>query len=401
MSRSKKLLPLILWSAITSLLLVATPSHAAKLSDSKLGKMFTFELSIDDIDEQHTEKSAQNEDGKKKVIRREMIINREPMEILGNGARIVRMGEKTVKNAPYSAEVISEKQQKLADGNVIASKVTSLTYRDSQGRTREEIRDAKGEIREIFINDPSEGRIILNPKNKTATKLMTRLHFKDGVKMPLNVITENIAKSADGKEVIELKLAGEGDKQGERHVVVRRVERSADAKENSGELTKTVTVDVRGPEMGRNIEMHIGNPMLDSGFSRIFSDAKWSAKRQTKSLGSREFDGIKAEGKVTSFEIPAGEIGNANPILVTDESWTSAELQITVYSKHSDPRSGDRIYRLSNVKREEVPASMFTIPSDYKVRDLSKEIKNGTKFDLSDKADKVQKIEQEIKIEKK
>lgn len=401
MSRSKKLLPLVLWSAITSVLLVATPSHAAKLSDSKLGKMFTFELNIDDVDEQHTEKSAQNDDGKKKVVRREMIINREPMEILGNGAQIVRMGEKTVKNAPYSAEVISEKQQKLADGNVIASKVTSLTYRDSQGRTREEIRDAKGEVREIIIHDPSEGRLILNPKNKTATKLMTSFQFKDGVKTPLNVITENISKSADGKDVIELKLAGEADKQGDRHVVVRRIDRNVDAKVNSGELTKTVTVDVRGPEMGRNIEMHIGNLMLDSGFSRIFSDAKWSAKRQTKTLGSRDFDGIKAEGKMTSFEIPAGEIGNTNPILVTDESWTSAELQITVYSKHSDPRSGDRIYRLNNVKRDEVPASLFAIPSDYKVRDLSKDITKGMKLELNDKAEKAQKIEKEIKIEKK
>nr|WP_315466803.1 hypothetical protein [uncultured Undibacterium sp.] len=401
MSTSKKLLTMVLWSAISSVLMVSTPSHAAKLSDSKPGKMFAFELNIDDVDEQHTEKSAPNDDGKKRVIRREMIINREPMEIMGNGAQIVRIGEKTVKNAPYSAEVISEKQQKLADGNVIASKVTSLTYRDSQGRTREEIRDAKGEVREIIIHDPSEGRLILNPKNKTATKLMTSFQFKDGVKTPLNVITENISKSADGKDVIELKLAGEGDKQGERHVVVRRIDRNVDAKVNSGELTKTLTVDVRGPEMGRNIEMHIGNPMLDSGFSRIFSDAKWSAKRQTKALGSREFDGIKAEGKMTSFEIPAGEIGNTNPILVTDESWTSAELQITVYSKHSDPRSGDRIYRLNNVKREEAPASMFAIPSDYKVRDLSKDITKGMKLEWNDKAEKAQKIEREIKIEKK
>ena len=66
---------------------------------------------------------------------------------------------------------------------------------------------------------------------------------------------------------------------------------------------------------------------------------------------------------------------NAQAIVVSDEVWTSAELQVVLYSKRSDPRSGDRIYRLTNLKRDEVAASQFSVPSDYKVRDLSKEMK--------------------------
>lgn len=118
-------------------------------------------------------------------------------------------------------------------------------------------------------------------------------------------------------------------------------------------------------------------------------------------MGSKEFDGIKAEGKLVSYEIPAGEIGNTNPIIVSDESWTSPELQITVYSKHSDPRTGDRIYRLNNLKRDEVAATLFSIPSDYKVRDLSKGLSNNLKLDRREKSDKAEKIEREVKIEKK
>ena len=41
-----------------------------------------------------------------------------------------------VKNAPYSAEAVTETTQKLADGNRISTKVTANLHRDSQGRTR-------------------------------------------------------------------------------------------------------------------------------------------------------------------------------------------------------------------------------------------------------------------------
>jgi hypothetical protein len=141
--------------------------------------------------------------------------------------------------------------------------------------------------------------------------------------------------------------------------------------------------------------------MQDFGLPHIFSDAKWSTKRQTKPLGTRDFDGFKAEGKLVSYEIPAGEIGNVNPIVVSDETWTSAELQITKYLKHSVPRSGERIYRLGNVKRDEVAESMFVVPGDYKVRDLSKDIGNGMKFERHAKGDKAKNVEREIKTEKK
>src|SRR5512140_2848590 len=43
-----------------------------------------------------------------------------------------------VKGAPYSAEVVTETKQTLADGNVIARKSTGAVYRDGEGRTRQE-----------------------------------------------------------------------------------------------------------------------------------------------------------------------------------------------------------------------------------------------------------------------
>jgi hypothetical protein len=99
------------------------------------------------------------------------------------------------------------------------------------------------------------------------------------------------------------------------------------------------------------------------------NDGKWSAKAVTRELGGRDFSGVRAEGNQRSYTIPAGEIGNRAPIEVSSETWYSPELQVTVYHKRSDPRSGEVVYRLDKLKRGEPPAALFSVPSDYTVRD--------------------------------
>src|SRR5579871_1740630 len=67
-----------------------------------------------------------------------------------------------VKNAPYSAEAVTETTQTLADGNHIKTTSSTLQYRDSDGRERREetigkIGDwnAQGEApKVVFISDP-------------------------------------------------------------------------------------------------------------------------------------------------------------------------------------------------------------------------------------------------------
>jgi len=55
---------------------------------------------------------------------------------------------------------------------------------------------------------------------------------------------------------------------------------------------------------------------------------------------------------------------------VADESWYAPELQVTVYARRSDPRSGDYIYRLEDIRRAEPDSALFTVPADYKVHDV-------------------------------
>ena len=91
-------------------------------------------------------------------------------------------------------------------------------------------------------------------------------------------------------------------------------------------------------------------------------------KGVTTQLGTKEFDGVKAEGKSTVWTIAAGEIGNKNAINVSSESWYSPELQVTVYSRYNDPRTGESIYRLAAIRRGEPALELFRVPPDYDVK---------------------------------
>jgi hypothetical protein len=88
-----------------------------------------------------------------------------------------------VKNAPYSADVITEHSQTLPDGNSIKQTATARVYRDSDGRVRnEQTVNGLGSFapnvslpRIVFINDPVAGvNYALNPADKSATKSMDR-----------------------------------------------------------------------------------------------------------------------------------------------------------------------------------------------------------------------------------
>jgi hypothetical protein len=91
------------------------------------------------------------------------------------GAGILRAG---AKNAPFSADVITESSHTLADGNHIRQTVNSKVYRDSEGRTRREQAinlnglAPDGNMQQmVFINDPVAGvGYSLNAQEHTGVK---------------------------------------------------------------------------------------------------------------------------------------------------------------------------------------------------------------------------------------
>lgn len=84
-------------------------------------------------------------------------------------------------------------------------------------------------------------------------------------------------------------------------------------------------------------------------------------------LGSRNIEGVVAKGTRTTETIPAGQIGNQLPIKVVDEVWHSAELKMDVMTTHSDPRSGEVVYKLTNINRANPLRTLFEPPADYTV----------------------------------
>jgi hypothetical protein len=90
---------------------------------------------------------------------------------------------------------------------------------------------------------------------------------------------------------------------------------------------------------------------------------------KTESLGKQVIEGIEVEGTRSVITIPAGQFGNQNAVEVVSERWYSPELQTVVLSKHSDPRMGEHVYRLTNIKREEPARQLFEVPGDYKVEE--------------------------------
>jgi hypothetical protein len=228
---------------------------------------------------------------------------------------------KPVKNAPYSAEAVSETSQTLADGNRIRHNSSTRVYRDSQGRTRRESvlgvvgLGPEAELpRLVFISDPVAGfSYVLNLKERTATK--TKIVAADQRLAALH------ARLAQGPSE-------------DRHFEVRAGEGAAHAE------MRTFTYTTRATK-------------ADSG------------KRET--LPEQNIEGVIAEGSRTTFSIPAGQVGNERQIDIVSERWYSPELQTVVLTRQNDPRAGETTFRLTNISRSEPAASLFEVPPDFKL----------------------------------
>ncbi|HEY5618522.1 MAG TPA: hypothetical protein VIK60_11295 [Vicinamibacterales bacterium] len=117
----------------------------------------------------------------------------------------------------------------------------------------------------------------------------------------------------------------------------------------------------------------IQSPMMFTkrieGPVRGFAPGKSADVQDTRSesLGTRDIEGVKAEGTRTTVTIPAGAIGNVAPIEMVSERWYSPELRTVILSRRSDPRFGETTYRLENIVRTEPPSELFQVPSDFTI----------------------------------
>jgi hypothetical protein len=83
------------------------------------------------------------------------------------------------------------------------------------------------------------------------------------------------------------------------------------------------------------------------------------------SLGERKLDGQTVSGSRIEATIPAGAMGNKQPIRMSAEQWYGRDLQVVVEATYQDPRTGETKYRLSDIERTEPDAKLFQVPENY------------------------------------
>jgi hypothetical protein len=249
---------------------------------------------------------------------------------------------------PYAAEATTEFVQTLGDGNKIARKATVRIYRDGEGRTRREDLATDGTVKSISIYDPvAHVTYVLDPATRTARKSAVRVMLPS-----TQALTDEDRRKA--QTMIRTELEARGRMGG---TVALVAPGDVPAQAASEDIRKRYVETVAAAGGGRGVVQ----PAM-----RTVSDAK-----NEESLGQKMIDGMLADGKRVTTVLPAGSIGNQQPITVLSEQWFAPDLEILLVTKHSDPRTGETIYSLSNITRGEPAANLFEVPADYTIQDSS------------------------------
>lgn len=230
-------------------------------------------------------------------------------EVAIMGAEMVSPGE-TVTGVPYTATEVTETTQTLSDGNKIVNKTSGTVARDSQGRVRREmsvgrIGAAGANHKMLFISDPTAHHQEMTDTGGSAA-----------------MVIHTTGDSNDEPQIITFN--GAGSTIVNKQVIVKKRKDSSSAESNEKQV-------------------------------------------KHEDLGTQTVAGVSAQGKRDTVTIPAGEIGNEKPIEVVSETWYSTDLHATVMRKHSDPRVGDTVFQLTDIKRAEPDPALFQMPDGVKV----------------------------------
>lgn len=253
-----------------------------------------------------------------------------------------------VKGLPYSADEISENTQVLADGTRIHRETKVTVYRDSEGRTRRETPDS------VTISDPVAGSTyVINPKTNSVRKMQMASNFiyrktSDGPVIAGEPTTFSLRTSGDGQADIEI---------------------------NGKPLDPKAVAELMAKAKAEGSAQSKGGIMVLDGNTAGYAVSTGPLRRVTinaakgEPLGKKNVEGVIAEGTRNTETIEAGAIGNDRPIQVVNEHWFSEELGMVVYSKRSDPRTGDETFRVTNIRRGDPPAYLFQAPAETQTQE--------------------------------
>ncbi len=232
------------------------------------------------------------------------------------------IGGHAVTGMPYSAEEITEHVQTLADGtHITQTSARTKFYRDSEGRTRIErsfmlppgaVGNSGPNV--IEISDPASGtHYMLEPRNHTARSMSLPKELPPPPPPPPGAATA------------------------------------------SGRLGRVFAGSAQSAQF-------LGPPSAAEA-------AQHAPEMSHESLGTQTIEGIPADGSRTTIVYPVGAFGNDRPLTTISETWMSHELNRSILTKSSDPRSGETTTRLINISRAEPDPALFQVPADYQIDD--------------------------------
>jgi len=289
--------------------------------------------------------------------------------------------ERVVKGAPYCADAVHETVQWLPDAaggapNRIVHQQSTRLCRDGEGRTRQEV-DRQGR-KLVYLRDPvARDSWLLDPAAKTARRLGSTVHA--------GVLSFD---SAAWREYTE-RLREWGRDFGQRWAATAPTAPTAPTPPTPPmpPTPPTPAVVAKGEREMHVIRIDPGSvpvppaPLAElAPFAHAVPPAvSWRASGFAprgagvlSPLGSKDIEGVRANGERTTWTIEAGKVGNEKPIVIVREVWTAPDLMLTLSSRDFDPRSAETNYRLQNLKRGEPDAVLMRVPADYTQRPSAK-----------------------------
>jgi len=239
------------------------------------------------------------------------------------GPGMEMLGGRTVTGAPYSAVEVLTIQEKFADGNSVNTTTSTPRARDSQGRT--------------YVSET------VTPPASTGKAAYTRTTIMDpiaGYRYELNSSTMTAVQSP-----------------------LPKVRPETGRPESAGLRS--------GGRAARGAAAQGANPALGT------VTRPDGALVTTSSNGTATVNGVVATHTQVTEVIPAGAIGNAQPITTTRTTYVSQELKLPVQIKTTDPRFGTSDMELTNISTGEPSAALFAVPAGYTIQKARPEMGRG------------------------
>jgi hypothetical protein len=219
----------------------------------------------------------------------------------------------TIKHAPFSAQLSTEYDRVLVNGNHIHRETRGNVFRDAQGRVRTETRiQSVGGVdssERIAIQDPVLREVIhLDAKTRTAY---------------VHHLAEAFPLAAAAGNTTVTNRPG--------NIVV--------ASPRGNQADGTIAVPLH--------PVAIKPPSIEF-------------------LGTRILEGVQVIGTRTTRVIPDG---NNEPIVAVSDLWFSRDLQMVILSVSDDGQGGHSLMRVTNIVRSSPKEQLFQVPPDYTVRD--------------------------------